>query len=494
MTTSPQRKPKPSTLTDLENSRRAVWRRTFQTIIFYGLLLLVIAAAVPYGEVNSPIQLIFASLIYLLCAGRSIEGLLDGSFAFADKILMAPVIGLLVLTVLQVLPLSLQSAMNGATPDGIGFISLDRYATINFLLVFGSLALTGETLLHLASTRKRLVAIASTVLIVGLGSALFGIGRHAIVGGGDALPIIAIDVAPAQYAQFINRNHFALLMEMTLGVLLGMLLKGRVSTRWKAALWIAVALIWFAIISANSRGGIVSSGGVIVLAVFVHFVTLGSRSGAGETRAADSVARRLKRVLPVAALIALLSGTLVVSVALIGGENTVSRFENADRELATIDGRASRLEIWLSTTRLIAAFPIVGSGFGAYERAITPYDTASGGGQVVRQAHNEYLEITAAGGVVGALLALIFVGLVVRRAVQRFNSRDRLEKAIGFGAALGMSGVILHSFVDFGLHVQINSLVFVLLVVLATAQVKEGRRSRRSPDNQTARRFEAGNK
>jgi O-antigen ligase len=320
---------------------------------------------------------------------------------------------------------------------------------------------------------------------------VFGIGRHAIMGGGDALPIQAIDVAPAQYAQFINRNHFALLIEMTLGVLLGILLKGRLSTRWKAALWIAVALSWFAIISANSRGGIVSSGGVIVLAVFLHLVTRGSRIVPGETREPDALVRRLKPVLAVTVLIAVLSGTLIVSIALIGGEDTVSRFENADRELATIDGRASRLEIWLSTTRLIAAFPLLGSGFGAYARAITPYDTASGGGQVVRQAHNEYLEITAAGGMVGALLALIFVGLVVRRAVQRFNSRDRLEKAIGFGAALGMSGVMLHSFVDFGLHVQINSLVFVLLVVLATAQVKGGRRRRRLPDDQTAPRFKA---
>jgi hypothetical protein len=140
MTTSPQRKPKPSTLTDLENSRRPLWRRRLQAVIFYGLLLLVIVAAVPYGEVNAPIQLIFASLIYLLCAGRAIEGLVDGSFAFADKILMAPVIGLLILTVLQVLPLSLQSSMNGATPDGNDFISLDRYATHNYNLVVGSLA------------------------------------------------------------------------------------------------------------------------------------------------------------------------------------------------------------------------------------------------------------------------------------------------------------------------------------------------------------------
>jgi len=79
-------------------------------------------------------------------------------------------------------------------------------------------------------------------------------------------------------------------------------------------------------------------------------------------------------------------------------------------------------------------------------------------------------------------LTLLFLGLIVRRVVQRFSDRGRLEKAIGFGAALGMFGVFLHSFVDFGLHVQINSLVFVLLIVLATAGLKDRRRRRRSAD------------
>ncbi|MEO8042543.1 MAG: O-antigen ligase family protein, partial [Acidobacteriota bacterium] len=322
--------------------------------------------------------------------------------------------------------------------------------------------------------------------IVGVGSALFGVCRQAIMGVGDTLPIKAVDVAPAQYAQFINRNHFALLVEMTLGVLLGLLLKAGLSTRSKAALGIIIALCWFAIISANSRGGIISSGGVIILAAFLHFVTRTSPLELGEKQPTNSLTRRLRPLLAVTALIVVLSGTLIVSVALIGGETTVSRFETTDREFTAVDGRASRSEIWHSTLRLIAAFPLMGSGFGAYEKAIMSYDTASGGRQVVRQAHNEYLEIVAGGGVVAALLTLLFLGLTVGRVVQRFNDRGRLEKAIGFGAALGMSGVLLHSFVDFGLHVQINSLVFVLLIVLATAPVKGGRRRRRSLDDQKA--------
>ena len=133
--------------------------------------------------------------------------------------------------------------------------------------------------------------------------------------------------------------------------------------------------------------------------------------------------------------------------------------------------------------RLISASPLSGSGFGAYSVAITPYDTASGASQLIHQAHNEYLEIIAGGGIIAGALALLFLGLAVKRIVQRFNERGRFERAIGFGAGLGMAGVMLHSFVDFGLHVQINALVFVSLIVLAAARVNSARRLRRSPED-----------
>ena len=440
--------------------------------------MVVVVAALPYGEVDSRFQLIFAALIYLLAAGRAACGVISGRFAFSDKALIVPVSGLLVLGMVQLVPLPMLARLNGATGDGSEYITLDQYGTINFLLVLGSLTALGETLLYLTSSRKRLIAVTATVVVIGVGSALFGVSRQLLIGMADSLPLGVVDIAPAQYAQFLNRNHFALLIEMTLGLLLGLLLKARLSTRWKVALWPTIGLCWFAIISANSRGGIMSAAGVIILAVFTHFVTRTSRLESGEKRPTNPLGR-LKPIFVVSALIALLFGTLIVSVALIGGETTVGRFERTSREFAAVEGRATRLEIWQSTVRLITAFPLVGSGFGAYGHAITPYDTASGANQVVRQAHNDYLEIAAGGGAAAALLTLLFLGLLIRRVIQRFNNRGRLEKAIGFGAALGILGALVHSFVDFGLQVQINSLVFVLLVVLAVAPVRGRHRRRR---------------
>jgi hypothetical protein len=37
----------------------------------------------------------------------------------------------------------------------------------------------------------------------------------------------------------------------------------------------------------------------------------------------------------------------------------------------------------------------------------------------------------------------------------------------------GIFGVLLHSMVDFGLHIIINALIFIVLVVIATARIPQ---------------------
>ena len=447
-------------------------RRTLEKVAFYGLLLTVIAAGIPYGVVDSSLNLLFVCLIYLFSAFRVVESLLGGSFALGDRILFGPLIGLLSLAVIQILPLSILPSLLSGSQNTSSYISLDYYETGNFILLFGSLLLLADTLRHCARTRKRLIAILVTVIVVGVGSALFGVIRQmALVFLNSSL--LVYDISSAQYAQFVNRNHFALLIEMTLGILLGLILKASPSSAWKVSCWIIIALCWFVIISANSRGGIMSAAGVILFAALIHFVTntYDSKSHMGER--ADSSRRSLKLALAIVPLMALLLGALIVSVSFVGGDTVVSRFEKTDKEFAPIDnGGSSRIEIWQSTISLIRTFPVSGVGFGAYGKAITAFDASSNGEQPIEEAHNEYLEIVASGGILAAILTLLFLGVLLNRTIQQLKCRKGFERAICLGALLGISGVLLHSVVDFGLHVLINALVFVLLIVLATARLE----------------------
>jgi hypothetical protein len=79
------------------------------------------------------------------------------------------------------------------------------------------------------------------------------------------------------------------------------------------------------------------------------------------------------------------------------------------------------------------------------------------------------------------LALFVAFGLGVAKGFRRsFRSENPLVRSAAFGAAIGMFGVFVHSFVDFGLHIMVNSLIFAALVVIACGDFRE--------DESTARR------
>ena len=68
-------------------------------------------------------------------------------------------------------------------------------------------------------------ALVNVIIAVAVASAIFGVVRQTNQHGmGFGLPLLS----PGRgYGQFINPNHFALLMEMAFGLILGIILGGR---------------------------------------------------------------------------------------------------------------------------------------------------------------------------------------------------------------------------------------------------------------------------
>ncbi|MCA1602327.1 MAG: hypothetical protein LC776_12025, partial [Acidobacteria bacterium] len=86
---------------------------------------------------------------------------------------------------------------------------------------------------------------------------VFGIVRQTTQRGeaGFILPYLM----PGEgYAQFINQNHFAFLMEMALGLVLGLVVGGGVRRDRVLIYLVAVVPVWTALVLSNSRGGIFS--------------------------------------------------------------------------------------------------------------------------------------------------------------------------------------------------------------------------------------------
>ena len=91
----------------------------------------------------------------------------------------------------------------------------------------------------------------------------------------------------------------------------------------------------------------------------------------------------------------------------------------------------------------------------------------------MNHAHNDYLEALVETGVVGGLCCLWFIAVLFIEAV-----RGLKELGSSFGAALnlaglmGCCGILVHSLVDFNLHIPANALLFFVAAHLATARVQ----------------------
>lgn len=435
-------------------------------IAFYGTLLAIAIATVPNGTVEVWQKALIASLLACLAFVRIADALSHGSFKIAEPFLLAPMAAVIVFAGIQLAPL----AATGSA------ISVDPYETRIFIFVFGSLIVCAEILFTFTNSISRLKALTIAVLAVAFGSALFGALWELLDASGQNF--LAFYVRPHQgYAQFINRNHFAVMAEMAAGLLIGLLLRGEFSEEIRFFGWVATGFLVYSLVAASSRGGLVSLAGMAVFAVFLHVFTKRSEP-TEEGRRRRSLFGRFgippvfRKLIAATVMGTLVTGFVILTIAFVGGDQLVSRFEKVDTEVAVQKTTlTNRNIIWASTLDLIAERPFLGAGFGAYKTAITRFDRTNGNATLA-QAHNDYLEILANGGIAGAILFAAFAGLVLYRFAGNLGRKVGRERAAyTFGALVGIFGVMVHNLVDFGLHVMVNALVFVTLIVIGAARI-----------------------
>jgi putative inorganic carbon (hco3(-)) transporter len=143
-------------------------------------------------------------------------------------------------------------------------------------------------------------------------------------------------------------------------------------------------------------------------------------------------------------------------------------------EVTDADRGLDRLNAWKGTWELFKEFPVFGSGFGAFKNGITRHLEYSGQMRW-EQAHNDYLEYLAAGGLVGLGLGIWFLFAVIRRAVENLRIDRRGVRMLRFAAITGIVGIAVHSIVDFGLHTMVNSMVLMTLLSVLTTKSDRSR-------------------
>ena len=433
-------------------------------LIFTTLVGLIALAPIPYGTVEPWWKAAFVCAVFAICVLALLESLKNPIRKIEGASILLPMLALSLLAFLQTLSLGSRTEANLTVWNTI---SADPYQTRFFALQMLALTTFLALLYRYASTERRVRVLVYTVLAIAVASAVFGILRQSTQQQtGFLLPLLKQNQG---YGQFINKNHFAFLMEMAFGLGLGIVLGGGVA-RERLMIYVALLLpIWTGLVLANSRGGILAMLAQIVVAVLLLLSSPGLSSDYELPRIVQSSVLRM--LLLVVLVVGVLFGTLWM-----GGDRLATNFEAATSEITSSTTRegASRNEIWRATLKMFAAHPIVGVGLGGYWIGITAYHDASGL-MTPQEAHNDYLELLSSAGLIGLALGVWFVVSVVRKTRENLLSDTGFMRAVRLGAVLGITGVAAHSLVDFGLHIMTNAIVFLVVIMMATGRIENAK-------------------
>ena len=283
------------------------------------------------------------------------------------------------------------------------------------------------------------------LLSLGFAVSLFGILQY-FTFNGKLYWVRVMHYGGIPFGPFVNRNHFAGLMELLIppGVAIQVLGAERRDQLPLVTLFTLMPI--GALFLSASRGGIVSF--VAEMAFLVILIIL---------------RRREKKVFVAAALTLSLA---IVLVSWLGVGRALERFA-AYKGLEVSESR--RVEMLEGSLRIFLDHPVIGTGLGTLQDVFFRYDTIYDG-YIVNHSHNDYAEALAETGAIGGLCCLVFLVILFRNSwkilVVEQNARNFAYHA---GALVACVGLLVHATVDFNFHIPSNALIFLLQAALATA-------------------------
>jgi O-antigen ligase len=460
-----------------------------RTVVFWGLLAVLLFVPLPLGSVEEWAIFVFEAatlalfLVFIggeFLTGRRAER--GPALPAAVKVLLGV---FLVLSIAQLIPLppglvrvlspKAAAIYAGLARDGLAGwegrsfwpLSLSPLRTAPEMVLIACYGIFGYLVLRTVRTRRRTEAFVLVVLISVLFQAFYGMaetfsGSERIFGYQKRFNIGSVT------GTYINRNHFAGLMEMVFPLSLGYLLAraryflmekglgwrqrllwfGQESLQRTLLFGLATVFIGLALVFSKSRSG--------VLILIVTVVLAAAAAGGWRDLAARADERRRAR-----GVVRFVAAALLAAALWLGLGPVIERFGELDVT------REMRRTFILNTARMTADFPWTGTGKGTYVNVYPMYKKVDDG-TTLSYAHNDYLEVAAENGVLGGG-AFIAAGLwlfVVLAGAWR-KRRDNFAKGVGLGALLGVLALLLHGLSDFNLQIPANAVYFTGLFAMA---------------------------
>lgn len=396
---------------------------------FWALVIVTAFAPLAFGAVEIWSTFVMQTMMSVIAVLLIAQGLVHpGSRSGLQNQALVPAVLFLGLIALQV---------------GFG-LTLYRHATyIEFLRVV-AYGIGFVAALQLLRHSGRLRQFTLFLAVFGFAMAVFAIAQHFT--SPDKLYWWR---TPAQagtiFGPYVNRNHYAGLMEMlTPFAVLGFLVP---YTRKEKR----VLMLFAAALTSASLALSLSRSGVIAFLVEMIFLACFLALAGSRRRAALGVAA--------------LALPLVGLVAWLGSAQLVERFGSMQDWM--------RLAVYKDGLRMFSSHLALGTGLGTFPFVYPEYRSFATD-YFMNQAHNDILQLMIETGIPGLLLVLWFLFVVYRRGLTKAQSWITSWKGAASLAALtGISGILVHSVSDFNLRIPANALLFCILCGVAAARDRE---------------------
>ncbi len=455
------------------DNRNSGFGATLDLIITIGVMLALAFSALAHGAVEPWSLAVFSLIVVALAALWVTKGVVDRRLTINAPPTAAPLVALLLVGLLQSLAVTDQSGKKFA-------ISLDVEATrltLEILLVIFIALLVASSFL---TGGEKLSWLRNFLILFGLALAVFGLMQH-FTWNGKYYWVIEPSVAPTSpFGPFVNHNHFAGYMELILPLPVALILTRAVRGELALLYGFAAVIMGVADIVSLSRGGMIS-----LVAGLMFVAALGFKPG-NEARFGGPSRKsflRLPSAVSRIGAVAVILLTIGAGVWWVGADPVIRRVERSE---LTMDAPSkdphkesffeSRGWIWTDSVAMIRDNWVTGVGLGAFQTAYPIYSKHDGS-VLIGQAHNDFLQIVADCGVLGAVIALWFIFLVARDTVRALGHRDPMMAGTALGAAGGIFALLVHSLFDFNLQLPSNALLFLVLssVVCHIATATEGK-------------------
>lgn len=456
------------------------WRRwSVEDVLFAGLVALLVWLPVPLGS-NRPWAWMFMELAaYALCAGWFVAWAFDKvdvseplQRAWPAWIALIAWLGFETLHVLP-MPRPLVSVLSpaaaamhalaadaGAAPGWLT-LSIDPHASRVSVLKTAAYIAIFFLVLALANRRSRVRRLAEAVVYAALLYSVYAVLMH-LAGAQTEYFGVKIRHGESASGPYVNRNHFAGFLEMALAMGIGLLIAGlsdRAADTWKK--FLRQTLEWI----LSPKMVLRLSLCVLVIALTTTHSRMGNSAFFASLLVSGVIGIALSRyatrntVLLLASLVAI---DLLIVGSWFGVEKLAVRIEQT-----TVHDVQVREEPPAYALELIKNYPIVGAGPGSFYMAFPPYRTERIT-SFFDHAHNDYVEFAAESGIVGLVILGTFVILSLAAALKaQWQRRDPLMRGMAFASIMGVTAILIHSWVDFNLQIPANAALFMVLLALA---------------------------